>query len=112
MKTLIRILSLFILLTLAAGYALAEQWETAPLPLPGVQPGQEKADYWIARHAGPDRVILTPEGIEAMNRAATGRPDTELADVFAIPDPTEGTVVRKAIAEVLAESRQKKGYDH
>jgi len=112
MKPLIRILSLFILLTLAAGHAFAEQWETAPLPLPGVQPGQEKADYWIARHPGPDRVILTPEGIEAMNRAATGRPDTELADVFAIPDPMEGTVVRKAITEVLAESRQQKGYDH
>lgn len=113
MKTLIRILSLFILLTLAAGHALAtEQWETAPVPLPGVQPGQEKANYWIARHPEPDRVILTPEGIEAMNRAATGRPETELVDVIALPDPMEGTVVRKAIAEVLSESRQTKGYDH
>jgi hypothetical protein len=90
----------------------AEQWETAPVPLPGVQPGQEKANYWIARHPEPDRVILTPEGIEAMNRAATGRPETELVDVLAIPDPMEGTVVRKAIAEVLSESRQTKGYDH
>ena len=112
-KALIIFLSLIlILITLAAGSCLAEQWETAPLPLPGVQQGQEKADYWIARHPGPDRVILTPEGIEAMNRAATGLPETELADVFAIPDPMEGTVVRKAIKEVLAESRQKKGYDH
>src|SRR5512136_2821868 len=112
MKRAFKILVPFLLLTLAAGSCLAEKWETAPAPLPGVQTGQEKADYWIARHPGPDRVILAPEGIEAMNRAATGRPDTELADVFAIPDPTEGTVVRKAIAEVLAESRQQKGYDH
>jgi len=112
MKRLLISMIPVLLVALAAGHALAEQWETAPLPLPGVQPGQEKADYWIARHAGPDRVILTPEGIEAMNRAATGRPDTELADVFAIPDPMEGSTVRTAIAEVLAESRQKKGYDH
>ena len=112
MKTFIRILSLFILLILVAGPCLAEQWETAPVPLPGVQPGQEKAGYWIARHPEPDRVILAPEGIEAMNRAATGRPETELVDVFAIPDPMEGVVVRKAIAEVLSESRQTKGYDH
>ena len=112
MKTFIRILSLFILLILVAGPCLAEQWETAPVPLPGVQPGQEKAGYWIARHPEPDRVILAPEGIEAMNRAATGRPETELVDVLAIPDPMEGAVVRKAIAEVLSESRQTKGYDH
>jgi hypothetical protein len=110
-KALIIFLSL-ILGALAAGPCLAEQWETAPVPLPGVQPGQEKANYWIARHPEPDRVILTPEGIEAMNRAATGRPETELVDLFAIPDPMEGTVVRKAIAEVLSESRQTKGYDH
>ena len=57
-------------------------------------------------------MILTPEAIEAMNRAATGRPETELVDVFAIPDPMEGALVRKAIAEVLSESRQTKGYDH
>jgi hypothetical protein len=115
MKTFIRILSLFFLLsflTLAAGPCPAEQWETAPLPLPGVQPGQEKAYYWIARHPEPDRVILAPEGIEAMNRAATGRPETELVDLFALQDPMEGAVVRKAIAEVVSESRQTKGYDH
>ncbi len=99
-------------MALAAGPCLAEQWETAPAPLPGVQAGQEKANYWIARHPEPDRVILAPEGIEAMNRAATGRPETELVDVFAIPDPMEGALVRKAIAEVLSESRQTKGYDH
>jgi len=110
-KALIIFLSL-ILGALAAGFCLAEQWETAAVPMPGVQPGQEKADYWIARHPEPDRVILAPEGIEAMNRAATGRPETELVDLFAIPDPMEGTVVRKAIAEVLSESRQTKGYDH
>ena len=110
-KALIIFLSL-VLIALAAGPCLAEQWETAPAPLPGVQPGQEKANYWIARHPDPDRVILAPEGIEAMNRAATGRPETELVDLFAIQDPMEGAVVRKAIAEVLSESRQTKGYDH
>ncbi len=110
-KALIIFLSL-VLIAVAAGPCLAEQWETAPVPLPGVQPGQEKADYWIARHPEPDRVILAPEGIEAMNRAATGRPETELVDLFAIQDPMEGAIVRKAIAEVLSESRQKKGYDH
>ena len=112
MKRASKILVAFLLIALAAGPCLAEQWETAPAPLPGVQAGQEKANYWIARHPEPDRVILAPEGIEAMNRAATGRPETELVDVFAIPDPMEGALVRKAIAEVLSESRQKKGYDH
>jgi len=112
MKRASKILVPFLLIALAAGPCLAEQWETAPAPLPGVQAGQEKANYWIARHPEPDRVILAPEGIEAMNRAATGRPETELVDVFAIPDPMEGALVRKAIAEVISESRQKKGYDH
>lgn len=110
-KALIIFLSL-VLIALAAGPCLAEQWETASAPLPGVQPGQEKADYWIARHLDSDRVILAPEGIEAMNRAATGRPETELVDLFAIQDPMEGAVARKAIAEVFDGSRQKKGYDH
>jgi hypothetical protein len=112
MKRPLYIVISLVLIAVSAGLCLAEQWETAPLPLPGVQPGQEKANYWIARHPEPDRVILAPAGIEAMNRAATGRPETELVDVLAIPDPVEGTVVRKAIAEVLSESRQTKGYDH
>ena len=112
MRSFLNILIALILVALSAGLCPAEQWETAPAPLPGVQPGQEKADYWIARHPEPDRPILTPEGIEAMNRAALGLAETELTDVFATPDPLEGTVVRRAIAEVLAESRQTKGYDH
>jgi hypothetical protein len=112
MKTARTILISFVFIALVAGICLAEQWQTAPVPLPGVQPGQEKADYWIARHPEPDRIILTPAGIEAMDRAATGRPETELVDLFAIPDPTEGGIVRKAIADVVAESRQTKGYDH
>jgi hypothetical protein len=109
-KALIILLSL-ILVALAAGICLAE-WQTATAPLPGVQPGQEKAGYWIARHPDSDRLILTPAAIEAMNRAATGRTETELVDLFAIQDPLEGTIVRKTIAEVLADSRQKQGYDH
>jgi len=112
MKRPLYIVIPLVLIAVAAGLCFAEQWETAPVTLPGVQPGQEKAYYWIACHPEPDRVILAPEGIEAMNRAASGRPDTELADVLAVPDPTEGTVVRKAVKEVLAESRQQKGYDH
>jgi len=112
MKRLLISIIPLLLLSLAAGRCVAEQWETAPAPLPGVQTGQEKANYWIARHPEPDRVILAPEGIEAMNRAATGRPETELVDVFAIQDPMEGAPVRKAIAEVLSESRQTRGYDH
>jgi hypothetical protein len=80
--------------------------------MPSVQPGQEKANYWIARHPDPDRLILTPAAIEAMNRAAIGRPETELVDLFAIPDPQEGASVRKAVTEVLSESRQTRGYDH
>ncbi len=103
---------LVILVALAAGICLAEQWETAQTPLPGVQPGQEKANYWIARHPDADRLILSAAAIEAMNRAATGRPETELVDLFAIPDPMEGANVRKAVTEVIADSRQKKGYDH
>ena len=109
-KTLIP--GLLILVTLAAGICLAEQWKTAAVPLPGVQPVQEKAGYWIARHPAPDRLILTPAAIVAMNRAATGLAETELVDLFAVPDPLEGTIVRKTIAEVLADSRQKQGYDH
>ena len=112
MKKTLKILVPIVLVALAAGQVLAEQWEMAPVPLPGVQPQQEKASYWIARHAEPDRVILTPERIEAMNRAAAGHTETELVELFAIPDPMEGAVVRKAIAEVIAESRQKKAYDH
>lgn len=112
MRKPLNIILAFILVLLAAGLCPAEQWETAPAPLPGVQANQERADFWIARHPDPDRPILAPEGIEAMNRAALGFPETELADVLAVPDPLEGAVVRRAIAEVLAESRQSKGYDH
>jgi hypothetical protein len=112
MKTAVKILAPLILLILAAGFCPAEQWQTAPTPLPGVEPIQEKAGYWIARHPDPDRSILTPAAIEAMNRAATGRTETELVDLFAIQDPLEGTIVRKTVAEVLADSRQKQGYDH
>ena len=112
MRKPLNIILALILVVLAAGLCTAEEWEAAPAPLPGVQPGQEKADFWIARHPEPDRPILTPEGIEAMNRAALGVAETELADVLAVPDPLEGIAVRKAIADVLSESRQSKGYDH
>lgn len=112
MKKARYILVSMILICLAAALCPAEEWETAPAPLPGVQPWQEKADFWIARHPEPDRPILTPQGIEAMNRAAEGARETELADVLAIPDPFEGVAVHRAIADVLAESRQAKGYDH
>jgi hypothetical protein len=112
MKAAFKLLVPLFLVALAAGICLAEQWETAQTPLPSVQPGQEKANYWIARHPDADRLILTPAAIDAMNRAATGRPETELVDLFAIPDPMEGANVRKAVADVLADSRQKKGYDH
>jgi hypothetical protein len=112
MKKALHILVPMLLIALVAPMCPAEEWETAPAPLPGVQPGQEKADFWVARHPEPDRPILSPEGIEAMNRSALGVPETELADVLAVPDPLEGTVVRKAISDVLSESRQSKGYDH
>jgi len=111
-KRALKILVPVVLIALAAGHVLAEQRETTPLAQPGAQPGLESSNYWIARHPEPDRVILTPEGIDAMNRAAIGSPETELVDLFAIPDPMEGAIARKAIAEVLAESRQQKGYDH
>ncbi len=112
MKRTIKTLAVLLLVAFAAGLCPAEQWEAVSIPLPGVQPGQEKADYWIARHPEPDRIILSAEGIEVMNRAAAGRPDTELVDPLSIPDPMEGAAVRKAIGEVLAESRQTRGYDH
>ncbi len=112
MKKALHILVPMLLIALTAAVCHAEEWETAPAPLPGVQANQEKADFWVARHPEPDRPILTPEGIEAMNRAAIGSRETELADVLAVPDPLEGAVVRKAIADVLTESRQSKGYDH
>ena len=112
MKKALHILVPLLIIAFTAVMCPAEEWEAAPAPLPGVQPGQEKADFWIARHPEPDRPILTPEGIEAMNRAALGSRETELADVLAVPDPREGIVVRKAIADVLTESRQAKGYDH
>ncbi len=111
MKRPLNIVIALILVALAAGICLAE-WQTAPTPLPGVEPVQEKAGYWISRHRDPDRLFLAPAAIEAMNRAATGRTETELVDLFAIQDPLEGAIVRKTIAEVLADSRQKKGYDH
>jgi len=112
MRSYLNILIALILVALSAGRCPAEDWETAPAPLPGVQANQEKADFWIARHPAPDRPILTPEGIEAMNRAALGSGETELADVLAVPEPLEGAAVRKAIADVLAESRPSKAYDH
>jgi len=112
MKKALHILVPMLLIALTAAMCPAEEWETAPAPLPGVQANQEKADFWVARHPEPDRPILTPEGIEAMNRAVLASGETELADVLAVPDPLEGTVVRKAIADVLSESRQSKGYDH
>ncbi len=112
MRKPLNIILALILVVLAAGVCPAEPWETAPSPLPGVQPGQERADFWVARHPDPDRPILTPGAIEAMNRAALGHAETELADVFATPDTLEGVAVRRAIVDVLAESRQSKGYDH
>lgn len=112
MKTSIRFLAPLILLALAAGWCLAQTSQTSPVPLSDAQAGREKASYWITRHPEPDRVILAPAAIEAMNRAATGNAETELVDLFAISDPTEGSAVRKAITDVIAESRQSKGYDH
>ncbi len=113
MKTAVKIINLsFVIVALAAGLCLAGKGETTLASTSGIQARPEKADYWITRHPEPDRIILTPDGIEAMNRAALGRPETELVDLFSILDPAEGNAVRTTISDVLAESRQSKGYDH
>ena len=109
MKTSVRFLAPLILIALSAGWCLAQKPPVVPTE---AQVGPEKAGYWIARNPAPDRVILTPAAIEAMNRAATGNPETELVDLFAIADPMDGSAVRKVITDVLTESRQSKGYDH
>jgi len=58
----------------------------APVPLPGVEPEMLNADYWIARADDPDKVISTPDEIEAWNTRLRSK-KVDLSDKFGRPHP-------------------------
>ena len=76
------------LLTSAADGQKRPKPRHAPDTLPGVEPEMLTPDYWIARMDDPDRIIMTPEEIEAFNTRARTK-QVIFRERFGKPDPLE-----------------------
>jgi cell wall-associated NlpC family hydrolase len=91
-------LALALALALAASPVIARAPQAATLPIPpsgviGVQDAQLSADFWIARAAAPDAVLMARAAIDARN-ARLLREDGSMHDLAALP----ATLTRAQVA--------------
>lgn len=101
-----------ILLSLFAGLShAADDKAWAPSRLPNVLPEYETADFWSNRAPHPDKILLTPEEVEKFNRTGL-RPDTDLVDIFALPQVMDSASITSLLSDLRAKSHSLKGYDH
>ncbi|HPI57919.1 MAG TPA: SH3 domain-containing protein [Syntrophales bacterium] len=115
----LRVLIILIALFFPAFLSCAEKpvltlWESqgmAPQRLRNVDPDFESADFWAARAPEPRALILTPEEIEALNRAALKYP-ANLVDIFALPERLERSHLQDMIDDLEKLKNGPPGYDH
>ncbi len=92
-------------------FTLWESQEIAPQRLKNVNPDFESADFWAARAPAPRALILTPEEIGVLNRAALTYP-TNLVDIFALPDRLDRSHLQDMIDDLKKLKNGPPGYDH
>jgi len=101
-KKCIVILSLIFLASFA--YSQNTKPQHAPNTLPGVEPEMLFADYWIALQPDADKVIMTPDEIEAVNEKNRAR-QVVFKDYYGKPDPLESdfeiTVTKGPVMNLL-----------
>ncbi len=90
-------------LILSAPAALHADDDWPPLPkgpllLTSVKPEQLKADYWIAKLSGPDRVLKTPEQLKVLNDETYAMVKDQM-DIFKLPLKRKGQVIREVIEQ-------------
>jgi hypothetical protein len=84
--------------------------ETAPSPLPHVSSAFEDAAFWTARHPEPDRILLTPEEIEKINRSAL-KSDPEAVDIFSLAEGMDSAFLKKSLSADQQRHGKKTFYD-
>jgi len=90
---------------------LWESQEVAPQRLKNVNPEFESADFWSARAPEPRALILTPDEIEVLNRAALQYP-SNLVDIFALPEHPDRSHLQDMIDDLEKLKNGPPGYDH
>lgn len=66
--------------------------------LPGVSAPMLRPEFWIARAASPQRVMLTPAEIGSFNRAINARMPQTVIDWDRFPDSVDGATLRRWLA--------------
>ena len=94
-RSLIRTLTIVFALCLLA--ALAVPGFAAVSYMPDVMPEMSFADYWAARSADADRVLMTREEIEARNVDTAIAAGTMIIDMKSIPETFDGIERNAAI---------------
>ncbi|MBI5481207.1 MAG: C40 family peptidase [Deltaproteobacteria bacterium] len=92
----------------AGGPEACPEKEVAPSPLPGVRPGHQTLDYWLARGevaGGLDEVVLAATAIAAHNRALRHRDNPELVEPELLAPLDARDLVARVNARLDAERR-------
>lgn len=62
--------------------------------LPGIEPAMLQADYWIARAAAPQQIIMTPAEIKEFNKAIIAAMPQVVVDLSALPDAMDKNALK------------------
>jgi len=107
MRTLIKVMGICVLLytpfitdALAQRDATRPRAETAPKIVPGSTAEMQTPEFWISRIKDPDRIIMTPEQIQELNRKNRTR-GSEFTDVYGNPYSIKGVLDSKDLIGIM-----------
>lgn len=83
----------------------------APSPLPHVKPVYEEPSFWIGRLSEPEKILLTPEEIEAINRSAL-KATPERLTIATVPEAVDTCKVLQAIFRLRKYAEGKGWFNH
>ena len=66
--------------------------------LPGIEQQMLQADFWIARAASPQQIIMTPQQIELFNKSIIAAMPQVVVDMYALPDSLDKNALKQRLA--------------
>ena len=76
--------------------------------LPGIEPAMLQADFWIARAAAAQQIIMTPAEINQFNKAIIAAMPQVVVDMAALPDALDKNTLKLRItAEKLPRGKER-----
>ncbi len=111
----VRTACLFCCLALGVLFFASVGWAAdvgiAPSPLPHVKPVYEGASFWIGRLSQPEKILLEPEKIEAINQSAL-RENPDRLNIGNVPETVDTSKVIQAILRLRKYAEGKGWFDH